>query len=564
MSRTAIIFGGILACALPPSLGSAQDICEDISRPLSGQRLLRRLSLDLRDHVPSLAESEAQQSQTEVTPEIVDDYLASDDFLTVMRRHHASLLWPNIDEVEIVPDTHQLIPLPLTPGNPPVYVSPLRSLFVRVVGSGALFYPCKDEPAEYDADGNLILEPVNQGAELVAYQEGWVEVAPYWAPETTIRVCALDALPNDRGVACPGPVDRYPFIESFCAGLEQVDPFVEGDGFRGSLVDCDSRLGVVAPDCGCGPALQYCQSPEVLATVRSALLEQELRIAENVIRDDRPYSEVLLEKSVDFNGPIAHFIRFQSRLSFDTQGDVDPTAPAPDMDYTQSDTWRTVERTGRHAGVLTTPGYLLRHQSDRQRAHRFYNAFECSSFIPSGPLPAPSEPCSQHEDLTKRCGCDACHIALEPMAAHWGRFTEYGFEPLSEDRYPINGTLSRCQPPVADVETFLTCLRHYELDPVGEEQAFAGLLNTYVFRTNEERRNIEEGPAKLVRESIDTGRFAQCTTRRMWQYFMRREPTIDEITTVLPELTASFEASNHDLKALVKRIVLHPAYGRQP
>ena len=555
--------GAVLSCLVSePAL--TQEVCEDVSQPLGGQRLLRRISLDLRDRVPSRAEIEAQRGATDVEATTVDRFLSSNEFLDVMERYHASLLWPNIDEIELLPETHILIPIPLTEGNPPVYASPLRSVFVRVVGSGALYYPCKDEPAEHDAEGNLIFEPVMQGNELVAYQEGWVEVAPYWAPDTTVRVCALDARANDRGVACPGPADRYPTLETFCAGFEQIDPLVEGRGFRGSMVDCTSRFALLAPECGCGPGLQNCQTPEVLATVRQSLLDQELRIVTTALAENRPYSDVLLMKSVEFNGPIAHFMRFQSRLSFDTQGDFDPTAPAPDLAYPQIDTWRRVERTVRHAGVLTTPGYLLRHQSDRQRAHRFYNAFECSSFIPNGPLPPPSDPCSQHEDLTQRCGCDACHIRLEPMAAHWGRFTEYGFQPLDETDYPTNGTASRCAPPVADHETFLTCLRQYELDPVGEEQAYAGLLNAYVFRTVEERQNIEQGPAKLVQESIDAGRFSSCTVHRMWEHFMRREPTRDKVAAVLPELITSLEESHYDLKSLVKTIVLHPAYGRQP
>ena len=84
----------------------------------------------------------------------------------------------------------------------------------------------------------------------------------------------------------------------------------------------------------------------------------------------------------------------------------------------------------------------------------------------------------------------------------------------------------------------LKCFRFYELDPVGEEEPFRGMLNSYVFRTGEDIERIEQGPSRLAQESIDSGRFAGCTVRRMWTHFMRREPTLDESAKVLPDLVA--------------------------
>ncbi|MEL6545885.1 MAG: hypothetical protein AAFQ82_14745, partial [Myxococcota bacterium] len=226
--------------------------------------------------------------------------------------------------------------------------------------------------------------------------------------------------------------------------------------------------------------------------------------------------------------------------------------------------WVPLLRGGRHSGVLTSIAYLLRFPTNRARAHRYYNAFECSSFIPSGPLPPPSDPCSQHEDLTLRCGCDSCHESLEPMAAHWGRYAEYGFGALDESEYPdVIGT-GRCEAPFENIETLLECLRLYELDPVGEELPYEGQLVSLVFRSTEEREKVAEGPRKLVDDGIESGALARCTAERMWTLLMRRSPSTSEIAQQIPELAELFRSSGYDLKELVKEIVLSPAYGRSP
>ncbi|MEO1338547.1 MAG: hypothetical protein AAFV29_23090, partial [Myxococcota bacterium] len=394
--------------------------CE-LTRPLPAQRLLRRLSLDLRGRIPSTDEVDAQDGVSTVSDAVVQSYLDSEDFVEVMRDHHANLLWPNIDQVELIPDTHVLTPYPLGNGNV-VYLSALRSAFVRAAGPGALFVPCRNEPATFDAQGRLVLVPLEVGGQVVAYQEGYVEVSPYWAPDTTIKVCGLDALDATQGIVCPGPAERYPFATPICQQFAFYGEATETP-VAGSQTSCDGPMALLAPDCGCGPNLQYCATPTINAEIRQSLLEQELRIVDRVLRNDQPYDDILLTSTVEFNGPISHYLRYMSNLSFDTYSGIDTSAAPPDMAYTDR-RWVPIERSGRHAGVLTTPGYLLKFQTGRQRAHRFYNAFECASFIPNGPLPSPFAECSQREDLTQRCGCDACHKTLEPMAAHWGRFAE--------------------------------------------------------------------------------------------------------------------------------------------
>ncbi len=540
---------------------SAQEVCSTTTK-MEGNQLLRRLSLDLRNRVPSTAEIEAQKGVAAVPESKIDQYIESPEFLKVIRRYHDSLLWPNLDQVEIIPETNMLYPYPVGPAPEDViYLSYLRAVLVRAAPNGTdLYLPCKNEPAQFDAQGNVIVEPVMMGNEVIAYQEGYVLVEPYWAPGTQIKVCGLDAQPAASAVACPGPAERYPFLDPSCQQIQAYADYAQAP-FSGAEVSCNGPLALFAPGCGCGENLQYCSTYEVRQEVRNALLEQMGRIVDRTVGSDRPYHEVLTDPMIEYNGPVSHYLRNQVGLSFDLFNQVDPaTMPVPNIPFTDK-SWTPAARSGRHSGVLTAPGYLLRFTTNRGRAHRYYNAFECSSFIPNGPLPSPFEACSQHEDLTQRCGCNACHQALEPMAAHWGRFSEYGFAYLDENEFPTR-IGSSCVPPLSDVTQLFRCFRLYELDPVGEEIPYQGLLNAYVFRTEEQRSYIDQGPRHLAEESVSSGRFASCTTRKMWTYFMRRDPTAEEEAAVLPGIQSKFVEDGYNLRTLVKEIVSQPAYGR--
>lgn len=538
----------------------ADDTCQ-AAEPLDGQRLLRRLSLDLRGTVPSYEEALEQHGKNDVSESKIEEMIRSPELVQTIRKFHEASLWPNLDQVDLVPGANMLYPYELAPGVR-IYMSPLRAVFTRTTGSN-LYVPCKPEPARFDADGKVIADPLMMGTSIIAYQEGYVEVEPYWAPGTRIKVCGFDAQTADSAPLCPGPGERFPFVEPYCQQYQNAATSVRAP-FRSSLVSCEAPMSLFAPGCGCGPNLKLCHSLESRALLRKSLLDQELRIVEDVVSHDQPYHQILLTKHVEVNGPIAHYLTHQSRLAFDVYGDPDATsAVPPGLSFTDADRWLPVERTGRHSGILTTPGYLLRFQSNRSRANRFYSAFECSTFIPSGPLPSPFEPCSKHEDLTKRCGCDACHKALEPLASHWGRFSEYGLTPIDDARFP-RALGQSCTVPISSVEQLFRCYRFYKIDAVGEEVPYRYQLNSYVFRTPEEVVNIEQGPALLANHAIQSGQFSTCTARKMWTHFMRRAPTSDEETQVIPDLVTKYEAANFNLKQLVRAIVLHPAYRRLP
>lgn len=533
------------------------DSGETCEADLEPTRLLRRLSLDLRNHVPTAEELAAAREG--VSEDVVDAFLNSEGFVQVMREHHADLVWPNLDTVELVPNSHLLYPYPVG-GGEVIYYSPLRAVLMRQVGDTQLYTPCRNEPATYDDEGNLNVEEVRVGDQVVAYTEGYVEVEPYWAPGTTVKVCGFDALDNPVGRVCPGPSERYPFAESICRGIVALERFLE-EPYEGSSISCNSAFAYLSPDCGCGPNLQNCATPQVVQTIASNLLEQQLRIVQEVVQEGGAYEEILTRNSIEWSGPAVHYMRYHAPLVLDVYSGELEDWNLPDLDYTDS-RWVRAPRSNLHAGLLTSPGFLLRFATDRMRAHRYYNAFECRSFVPSGPLPSPFEECSQNEDLTERCGCDSCHLTLEPLASHWGRFIENGFGELTQERYPNDYAAAGCVPPVESAETFYRCIREYEVQPTEQTRPYLGQLKAYVFRDPAEHDLIEQGPKRRVAEALGSGVLQECLAQRMWMEFMRREPTPDEFREVIPELVNVFEESGRDVKALVKAIVTHPAYGR--
>lgn len=548
----------ICAVALFAHQAVAQETltCE-VARPLDTQRLLRRLSLDLRGTLPSHDDQLEHRGRSDVGASVIDRYLASPGFVDVMRRYHSNLLWPNLDGVEIASDFFMLTAQELAPGVV-VYWGPVRSLMTRTITKTIV--PCRPVPATFDANGP-VTEPLIENGQTVAVQEGYVEVEPYWAPGTRVKVCAFDAMAATSAPMCtPQDVAARPYLRQFC---DQFAPFgaAVGLSFTNLPTTCEAAQAFLAPGCGCGPNLRFCGTPQTMTAVRAGMLEQQLRLIDRVVRDDRPYTDVLTAKDIEVNGPLGHFLRYQARTSVDTFGDPDPTAPIPPQVTWASD-WVDLPRSGRHAGVLTTAAFLLKFQSNRARAHRFTNAFECGVFVPAGKLPSPNEPCSKREDLTQRCGCSSCHLSLEPMAAHWGRFAEYGHTPLDDARFPkrFETACSR----VTSLDQLLRCFRFYQVDAVGDELPYRYLLKPYVFRSSSELNSVEQGPSLLAAESVRSGRFSRCTVRRMWTQFMHRPPTPDEEQSVLPQLVTAFDADDHRLRGLVKAIVTHPAYRRMP
>ncbi|MDE0882896.1 MAG: DUF1585 domain-containing protein [Myxococcota bacterium] len=504
---------------------------------------LRRLSLDLRGHLPSISEYEFVTSQGSVSAQQIDEMLVSSGFVGQMRRYHRKLLWVNIGNQRLAGNFWQLSNAGR--GSPAYWLT---------AGGRATNYrgarvPCGDFEHYENPDGTYHTEPHPDPDSAAAgvVQEGWRWVQPYWNPDQPVKICAFDA---QSALTAANETNRGP-----------------------PVVDCSTSQAVRSTKCGCGPNLQWCPNRDTVRVIARSLDEQLLRFADSIVRDGLAYSQLLTSRSMEINGPIAHYLRYQTQapgISYIVTGDQGYSVPQ-DLTFDQVDEWRTVQRSEMHAGLLTMPSFLTKFQSNRGRANRFFNAFRCESFqAPPGGLPATDDACHQEPNLTKRCGCKYCHVSVEPTAAAWGRWSEAGIKPLiaeaDSDAYPAHDPL--CAPGGGQAGSS-RCRLFYINESYAEDdprKPYEGYLRAYLFSDHlgEDNGsfagNIEVGPVALAAGILtpEDGSFARCVSQKMFEHFTGRSfrPLDDPFKA---SLSSSFQSS-FDLRQLIRSIVMSSEY----
>jgi hypothetical protein len=490
--------------------------CGPLSDDLSAARRLRALSLDLRGVVPTPGEY-GRLVDGEVPEALLDEWLASEAFVQRAVRLHRDLFWNNVTNVNLLNN---------------------RSILRREAGGGRFWrfaiadlyrgdrVVCLDEPASFGPGGEILTELQPDGTR----REGWVTVEPYWAPGTSVQVCAFDAQ------------------------AATVSPL----GTR-----CDTADGLADPQCGCGPRLSFCAwGATTLGPLMRAMGEDLDRRVAAIVREDRPYVELFEGDAMYVNGPLVHFWKYQAELPGQIRLLPRPVEvdKLPDLEFTDTETWVRIEAGPAHAGVLTAPAYLLRFQTNRARANRFYNSFLCQPFVaPDGGLPAASGDITL--DLQQRDGCKYCHGLLEPAAAYWGRWAASGGGYLDPERYPaMRDDCRRCA--TGGEACSDDCRRHYVTSALtAEEDPYLGWLRPYEFLRDDHMAHVEMGPSVLVARTVVDGRFGACTTRTQARALLGREPTEDEQGFV-DETVARFAASGYRYRDLVKAVVTSAPYRR--
>lgn len=532
----ALILHGPAALAVDP--GTAEDavagsMCAD-AQDLDRYRLLRRLSLDLRNRLPAYDEYLALDVEPDVPADTIAAYLASDDFRVAMRRFHESLFWPNISGVQLNGTNLRLI-------------EDKRGIwYVRAAGKqksyrGDSDTACGDwEQTEFSPlDGAPIPVESTTDDGTPIQLDGWVEVAPYWAPDAAIKVCAFDAQQTE--VAKIGPAQ----------------------------VECATTKGQGNPKCGCGPALRTCYGDDAMSRVRDAMTEQLLRLVDDVVVGGYPYSDLVTTPRVHMNGTLDHFKRWLSPIfnptkTMDVYTEADGPLPESPI-FTDGDTWEVRERLHPHAGIQTLPAFTLRFQTNRGRANRFRVVFTDQYFVPSSGASDESACDPIADDLTQRCVCQDCHVVLEPLAAYFAPIAEAG----SGDVSAVPSYEAACVPASEGDEVPKSCGRFY----VTEFGAYnVGTLRTHQYADVADPvheaigAHIELGPAGFAESVLSTGLFHSSMVRHLWRQLMGRDLNTDASDPanelgLLDELTTEFEGTD-DFRTLVERLVTLPQYRR--
>lgn len=521
---SALLATSALAQTAPDEDPGAAMRCAPDSVEIEPLRYLRALSLDLRGTVPSLDEVERVRSTGEVPEAMVDRWLSSDEFAWQVVRHHRALLWNNVSNVRIFNASAAL------GGNGRTQPMWRRNRGIMYRGATV---PCLNEPATFDPEtGAIEVTEERQPDGRLARREGYVEVTPYWDPLQPVRVCAFDAQDAE---------------------------------YSSSGTACKSNAGNNDTECGCGPNLRWCNGGTAQNVTVASMGEALDRLMFDIFRRDAPYTELFTSRKAFVNGPLSYFWYHQTERGPGLVFEPKPVSldTLPEMQWHEQDSWVEVELPPHHAGVLTRPAFLLRFQTNRARANRFYDAFLCQPFNPpDGGLPVADEESARNPDLQLRAGCKYCHALLEPAAAHWGRWTEQGIGYLAPAAFPQTR---------ADCETCALrgqgcsaeCRNFYVTQALApEEEQFLGQLNAYYFRRDDHLVNIEQGPRYLALSGVADNRMPTCVAKRTGEWLLGRTLDGDGDEEWIAGLARDFVQDGYSYRALVKRIVSNPRYWR--
>lgn len=501
------------------AIALADDGTCDTSRLDTPTSYLRALSLDLRGTIPSVDEYQLVIDGED--PEVLSEaWLTSPEFADRVVRLHHDLLWNNVTGQSLFSATASVT----SQNSAGAYYSNLRRNVYRG-GSG----DCGSLEAQWNGNGELITNNAVDTNGRTVRQEGWVWVTPYWSA-TPIKVCAFEAQTAE----------------------------VSTWGTR-----CDTSDGFSDPECGCGPDLRWCVSSG--NTVTTAMgTEVDKRIS-TMILEDRPYLEMFTGKTMFVNGPLSYYLRYQTGIPGNVtfaQGMVDKDR-LPNLAFTDTDTWVEVELGPEHAGVLTSPAYLVRFMTERARANRFYTSFLCQPFQPpSGGIEIDPN-ARQTLNLTERDGCKYCHALLEPSAAYWGRWTPGGGGYLDPEKFPtFDESCEWCA--LTGAACSAECKKYYVIDSLGPEQdPYIGWLNSAQYLADRHVDNIDEGPALLVSQTIQDGRLPACVARTAATRLFGRD-LLPEEEPWLSEITEDFVANDWRYSTLVHEIVTSDTYRSVP
>lgn len=283
------------------------------------------------------------------------------------------------------------------------------------------------------------------------------------------------------------------------------------------LVEVDLALPAVEPLDGLFPQ-----------TIGRSVMQTPLRLAEHVVVQDRPYTELV---TADY-----------------WVGD-DVAATVYGVPYDQGGPqWQELPLTDDRpaAGVLSDTAFYVRHASagdnyNRGRANAISRALLCMDFLVqdidvSGGIDL-SDPEAVANAVVENEACAACHDPLDPLASHlFGFPNELDVVQYFDDVEEAGGTPAYPLPQI------------YQPQQEGRWEGTNERPPAYF--------GVEtEDLADLGQQIAADPRFTQCAARRFYAYFnqVRLE---DAPSDRVAELQAVLEDSGFDAKALVREVVL--------
>ena len=466
---------------------------------------VRALSLDLRGVVPSSAELLEIEAAGRLSDEMLESWLHDPAFEEQVIVQHRELVWNHL-EINLMP-TRKLN------RRDGISFNNNRSRHTRGVGQTH----CGDFPADIDAWNRPRSWVTNEDGSI---SEGYVVVSPYWDPDNPIEVCAFDA--QTMSMTTTG-------------------------------VDCTTADGHQEQECGCGPNLQWCFDGTTERMIEESISADVSERIRHMLQRDGSYGDLFSDTTMFVNGPSAHFFRYLVPFDPETYESPVPVDSLPDLAFTDT-AWTTVTLGDDHDGILTAPGWLLRHQTNRGRANRFYGGFLCNQFVlPEGGVGTGDASAAPTPDLTRRAGCLGCHARLEPWAAYWGRWGEAAMVYRSADAYPAFEEECRSCATLSSVDCPDHCEDHYLIEMShADERAYLGWYLPYAFLTDGKEEHPDLGPLGWVDAATADGSLDACAVQNASKWLLNMEADSDQLEAWSAELGP--EAGYRDLiRTLVNR-----------
>ena len=476
----AIIAVLCVSTAAYAGLPNEELMCVEPQPELDRFRFLRSAALDITGRLPPADWNESLVELDDVPEEWIDDLLNTPDFADRVVRWHQALVWNNLSLVRLYS-----VRTIIRESEGLYYVSGSRAILYR--GSNV---KCNNVPVEYNNDGSIKTD--ENGV------EGYRMVEPHWLPPgEAIKVCAFDA--------------------------QDLDLSASGN-------DCSAESALFDEGCGCGPNLVHCGPRALETALQRAFAEDLNKRVRRIIEQNLPYTELFTSTKAYMNGQIVRYWKSMANFAGGVRNTPVPVQleSLPDLDSWQDDVWVEVDLPPGHAGILTSPAWLLRFQTNRGRASQFQTQFLCAPLKADGTLPTSDPDIQAEPNLQKKYGCNTCHAVLEPVSAYWGRWTEAGAGFLYEDNFPaLNPECYACA--TTGLTCSADCNRYYKVNAYHpDEQEYLGQLNWYLFQTEANQKNVDEGPALLALLEVAGNRLPECSAKTLVQRMLGRDVRDDE------------------------------------
>ena len=315
-----------------------------------------------------------------------------------------------------------------------------------------------------------------------------------------------------------------------------VDDYLDSDAFGETIRDMHAELFLVRTDVERRfPALGTLAGLPPL-DIDSSAMEGPLVGIEAIVREDRPYTEIVTADEIWVDDVSARVWGVP----------YDPSGPP-----WQASAWTD----GRPAaGLLVDSALFVRHQSaggnaNRGRAEMLSNALLCQSFLDrdvtlDGTVDLADET-AVADAVQTNAGCVGCHQALDPLAALlWQHYPTLDPQRIAAgcDGPGGPGGVSSCYPLQTWTPPLENAWETFGLRAPG----FYGLAT--------------DDLAHLGHQIAADPRFSLCTARRFYGYLTQTDPA-DVPFEIAADLQRTFLDSGASARTLVRDIVLSEAFG---